>query len=446
MISLTPLDAVILAGALLGALALLVALVASWRSKRRGGRTLALGAAFVALLIGTVALVAVVGPLAQTQTQTQTSTAPHLVAPVPAERGLYFGYDQGAAFDLVRVSARMGTVEWNHTTPLGAPAVATTSDGVVYGIDRQLRVWALRGSDGGELWHTQLVLPAGAVPTPDLAPLTPVIGDGEVYLTVSNLNNYRGALYALRTRDGKALWRHTLVNYYTTVRTEPLAAGDGLVIVPSLDTGISAFHALDGTLAWQSKYPGYYVKLFGDAVYVAYRPSDLIVALDARSGAYLWTLPCWQEDRVAFSGVGTQLYITGLPPEGAGPVSVYAFDTQQRRLLWKYAGTNPGAPPIATSDLVFIASGTRLDAVHARDGTQAWRQEAEEPNAGPTGLILIEDTLYVRVQLIYPHVYIFGCGHDCPKSYSLSAMRASDGALYWRQYELPGIAGWLASD
>jgi outer membrane protein assembly factor BamB len=432
----------LLGAAVIAVVFLIVAIVRGWKSHSRGGRMRAITAtvALIALAVGLPTVVAALVPKAP--------SVPQMAAPVPADSGLYFTHDHygsGSRITLVRASARTGAVEWAHaTSPLGGKI--TASGGIIYGAN-SWEAWALRGSDGKELWHTPFVIPRKADETPQyLYAQRPVIGDGEVYLSFMNNDNLRGAIIALRASDGKLLWSRAFDDYYSRVDTQPLAAGDGLVIVPSDSQGISAFHALDGSLAWHTKYTGYYVFLLGGVVYVNRQGDPPTVALDAHTGAFLWSLPCWQEDMIAFSGSGTRLYVTGLPLRGSGPVAVYAFDTQQRRLLWTYDAVNPNSAPIATPDLVFIAHGTVLDAVRASDGTRAWRQEAELSNAGPTDLALLDNTVYVRVRPIYPHVIIWGCGAYCQKSYSLSALRATDGVVYWRQYESPDTGSWLATD
>ena len=363
-------------------------------------------------------------------------------APVPAGSGLYsllYQQPQGnSAFHstLARIDAVTGTPQWQQSLPSITPKI-TVSDGIVYAVDG-LDVQALRGSDGTSLWHTTLS-DLVQTPTSGNGPVggTAVIADGYVYLgIVDGVGSLQhGRVVALRASDGAHLWSRALDD------VAALAAGAGLVLVGSDGNGLRALHAADGSLAWQAPYDGA-AQVLGGLVYVGDGPGPL-VALDEHTGTLVWTLPCWKQTAIALSPSGMQIYIgclelnNGLATAGG----IFAFDTQQRQLLWKHLGADFITAPIAIANLVFIPNGTALDAVRARDGKRVWSQQAEEPNAGPVALARIGDTLFVRMSLKYPHIYVFGCGTSCKQSYSLSALRPSDGAPYWRRYE-PSATMW----
>lgn len=413
-------------------------LTSGWLRRHRGVRFGAITTLLmlVALTVGLGAYVARGGP---------TSSGPVLdtAAPVPQGSGLYSAdYSQvgSGGIPIERLDGSTGARQWQITLPMGPPVnglpLLTAADGAVYAADSD-DVWALNGSDGTQLWRTTLNVPGAPGTGLNSGVTQPVSANGAIYIGVGG--DQSAQLVALRASDGAQLWSHA----FDAVGS--VDAGDGLVFVESGD-GTSALHAADGSLAWQAPEKGV-VQLLGGLVYLDESPAP-ILALDEHTGALVWTLPCWQESAIVPSASGTQIYIECLEPQNpyAASEGVFAFDTQQRQLLWKYHAFNFNrAAPVVVGDLVVIPHGTTLDAVRASDGKRVWTQEAEEPNAGPVALAAIGDTVYVRVRLIYPHVIVYGCGTTCKQSYSLSALRASDGAIYWRHYEPQGAAPWLRS-
>ncbi len=377
-----------------------------------------------------------------------SATAPllNINAPVPSGSGLYSVQSaqdcSGCHYTIVRTDAATGKPQWRQTLSGYVPQI-TVSDGVIYTASG-LEALALRGSDGVTIWNTALN-DSSQTQSNSIGPVERqlVVADGHVYILIGGgpSSPQQGQVVALRASDGARLWRHAFDG------AESVAAGDGLVVVSTPGNGIVALHAADGSQAWQAPDNNTDIKvaqLLGGLVYVDEGPAPLI-ALDEHTGALVWTLPCWNETGIASSASGARIYIGCLEPHNpdATGEGVFAFDTQQRQLLWKYHAFNLHITPVVDSNLVFISTGTALDAVRASDGKRVWRQQAEEPNAGPVALARIGDTLYVRVSLIYPTVHIWPCDTSCSKrSYSLSALRPSDGAAYWRDYDPNGTL-WL---
>jgi outer membrane protein assembly factor BamB len=397
-----------------------------------------------ALVIAIICGFSLLGLASCTVVSAGAPTAPllNINAPVPSGSALYslrYVQDNGGSYHtIVRVDAVTGKQQWQQALQGDITQIAV-SDGMIYA-DNGVEALALRGSDGTRIWsvtHSAL----GQTQSTTRVPLgeLPVVADGHVYIVLGrDSGSFQPVqVVALRARDGARLWSRA------SSSAGVYAAGDGLVVVASAENGIVALHAADGSLAWRWQAPDNNTSrdatLLGGLVYVDESPAPLI-ALDERTGALVWTLPCWKETGIASSASGARIYIGCLEPHNpyAATEGVYAFDTQQRQLLWKYHAINLRVAPVAVSNLVYIAAGTALDAVRASDGKLVWSQQAEEPNAGPVALALIGDTLYVRVSVIYPHVPILDC---CKRSYSLSALRPSDGAAYWRVYE-PNEALW----
>ena len=397
-----------------------------------------------------------------------TTTAPVLNsdASVPSGSGLYslqFAPDNhGSLYSLVRLDAATGKPQWRQALP-GDPPMIAVSDGIIYafnGIEyatNGIDVRALRGRDGSSIWHTTLNRPDQAPPNTSAVltggPVAMVVADGHIYIKIGGgPQRLPEQLVAVRASDGAILWIRTFDEGAAMG-----AGGDGLVMVNVGGNRIQALHATDGSLAWQAQFQevASEPQLLGGRVYVDEGPAGL-TALDEHTGALVGTLPCSKDPSSGISGTssgialspsGAQIYIECLEPNTASGNGdgVFAFDTQQHQVLWKYHAVNINAAPVAAANLVFIPHGTVLDAVRASDGKRVWSMQAELPNAGPVELALIGDTLYVRMSLVFPHVYVFGCGNNCKQSYSLSALRLSDGAVYWRHYETSGTQGLLTT-
>jgi outer membrane protein assembly factor BamB len=416
------------------------------RSRRDGLRALVIVTMCGCLLLG-LAACTLVGNSATTSARVLNSDAP-----VPSGSGLYSLQratdNRVGQFTLVRLDAVTGKPQWQQALPGNdLDPLIGVSDGIFYAVNG-LDVLAFSGRDGSSIWHTTLNPSVHAQSKNSDVPggrhhLALAVADGHIYIRIGGgLESLPEQVVAVRASDGAQLWSHTFDEF-----AEVAGGGDGLVIVNVGRNRIQALHAADGALAWQAQYQEVAgeAQMLGGLVYVDEGHTGL-VALDENTGALVWTLPCWKHSAIAPSPSGAQIYIECLEPNNDSGASegVFAFDTQQHQVLWKYHAFNFNAAPVAAANLVFIPHGTVLDAVRASDGKRVWSLQAEEPNAGPVELALIGDTPYVRMSVVFPHVYL-GCGTSCERSYSLSALRPSDGAVYWRHYEPSGTQSLLAA-
>jgi outer membrane protein assembly factor BamB/triacylglycerol esterase/lipase EstA (alpha/beta hydrolase family) len=128
----------------------------------------------------------------------------------------------------------------------GGIASLTASDGVLY-ISNDVSIYALRASDGHQLWHKQ---------TDGHRNLLTAAG-GVVYVSSSfptNPNSDGSVTYAFRASDGFMLWRtQTQAQAHQASRVPEVV--NGIVYVASdYRTGhnIDALHTSDGTLIWES--------------------------------------------------------------------------------------------------------------------------------------------------------------------------------------------------
>lgn len=96
---------------------------------------------------------------------------------------------------------------------------------------------ALDASSGKVVWRKKLGAPLRAAPT---------VADGVVFFTGSG-----NAVYALRASDGNELWNYKGTGGGTSVSGSPSpAVGSGFVVIPSTTGEIYAYTASDGLQSW----------------------------------------------------------------------------------------------------------------------------------------------------------------------------------------------------
>jgi|SRR5579883_145367 len=184
----------------------------------------------------------------------------------------------------------------------GTPSVA---DGRIYGIgtrDGKDGVWAVKESDGSELWFTPFAAPAtGLGPQTNGPASTPTFQNGKVYAVSNN-----GTLACLDAKTGETAWTKNYVSDFGGAvpkwgYTESVYAdGDKIICAPGgRGAAVVALKASDGAVIWETDAGaigggnGYsspvkatigdvpmYVVLLGD--------SSGIVGVNANTGQLLW--------------------------------------------------------------------------------------------------------------------------------------------------------------
>jgi outer membrane protein assembly factor BamB len=203
-------------------------------------------------------------------------------SPLTANNGMV--YAAGDSGTLLGINAVTGKVLWAtlaHPAPQSLVSPAVSVDGKsLYVSSKSGNVFKFKASTGAQLWMRSL-FPAGLGP-----------------VTVSGSTLYVGGywgLFALSAMTGNLLWEQTLGQPlgFGCCITAPTVA-NGLVFAGDEDgggiTGISAFNATTGTLAWnagvadgEQPYP---VSVANGVVYVADDFGNL-VALNSSTGAHL---------------------------------------------------------------------------------------------------------------------------------------------------------------
>jgi outer membrane protein assembly factor BamB len=170
-------------------------------------------------------------------------------APVYADNTLYVPSGRS----LFAFVPRSGNMRWQVPLPGDIVVPPVAEGGVVYVIDRDRKMWALRANNGREVW-------AQGVQLPYIAAAAPTISGDVIYIPTS-----RNVIMAVSREDGKLLWNYAIepsssranvaAPTYTSI-SAPIAIANGSLYVLSDDGSLSSFRpdAPDSTGPLASKF------------------------------------------------------------------------------------------------------------------------------------------------------------------------------------------------
>lgn len=160
-------------------------------------------------------------------------------APIFADNALFIP----AGPRLMSFQPRGGNLRWQVTFPNDIAVPPVAEGGVIYAIDRDKKVYALRTNNGREVWEKPVELPYDAAAAPTIS--------GDVIYVPTG----RNLVYALSRTDGKVLWDYAIEPSaaipptgvmratpptFTTI-SAPIVIANGAVYVLSDDGSLSAF-------------------------------------------------------------------------------------------------------------------------------------------------------------------------------------------------------------
>jgi outer membrane protein assembly factor BamB len=228
-----------------------------------------------------------------------------------------------------------------------APAPAPSACGPVR------RAFAAEVSDTGRvIW--QVKLPTDPAQSGiALRPL--VIGDEAVFAE-------ENAVYALRLRDGRLLWRRA---FYPFPKPDPFAS------------------MVYGLWHWR----GSVVALIGQA-----SGSARLTSLDASTGAVRWMLRLPHQGLLGSQAMTADGVLAMLVPNGV----VEAADLTTGKLLWsRRNGTSPG--PVTGSTIIAAGSNARVIGYNGRTGTVRWTARglpSDTMLTSANGLVLVQSAAF----------------------------------------------------
>ncbi len=199
----------------------------------------------------------------------------------------------------------------------------TIVNGVAYAGAANGAVYALRTSNGRLLWRHKIDPGASAAP---------LVDSGIVYITAGRSDVGPSALYALRTSDGVQLWRST-----SSDAVRNLLVANGIAYVTSIDVvsqngSLVALRANDGTQLWH---------------------------VITKGSSY--TSPVVDKNRVYVSANGDH-----------GPGTVYALQASNGTQLWHYTTTTFFYVPTVVNGRAYLFSDQGVSALQASNGQPLW--------------------------------------------------------------------------
>jgi outer membrane protein assembly factor BamB len=241
---------------------------------------------------------------------------------------------------------------------LASPVIG---DGRVFvGTERGLTALGLE--DGRQAWSLESAYGVGAAPLASGKTLFACLADE--------------AVVALDPATGERRWEHRC----PAGRSAPVAAA-GRVILGLTSGDLLALDASSGKQAWRIGVDGpmsFAPAAMGSSVLVG-DGGRRLRCVDAETGRVLWTRAVKGRFQGDGPAVSTRAVVFALDS-----MEVEAYDPATGRRLWnRWAGTIHLSSPAMAGNLVLYGSRTRLVALDARTGDDAWQVELDAEVACP---------------------------------------------------------------
>lgn len=278
-------------------------------------------------------------------------------------------------------------LRWFFATSGGSVSVTATS-AAVYALSYD-GLFALNPRDGSVLWNKAGVQ-AGSEAAPRL--------DGETLYVAAATS---GAMFALRASDGTQLWKTDL----TTSTISSPALGGGGIYVNAGDGYVHAFDAGTGKPRWSTKIGsnlnGSSAAAYGNGRVVAGSDQDGLYALDAITGQIAWHLSTGKEISSSPAVANGVAYV------GAYDGTVYALNMLDGSQVWKwnnglFANMNYSSLLVQNGSVYGGLDDGTLFALDATTGKRRWVRSLRvgEDLPVPYGRPAADaSTLYVIVQI-----------------------------------------------
>ncbi|MDQ6660455.1 MAG: PQQ-binding-like beta-propeller repeat protein, partial [Chloroflexota bacterium] len=298
----------------------------------------------------------------------------------------------------------------------GSPVVV---DGVMYVAIWNNTVYAIQLNNGSTIWYR-------TVKTSNHQPVEiATVANGVVYATMNGTG-----LEALRTKDGAFLWEHRPANtndeIFVSAVTNSMAYVGGINQYQGNNTPYVYAEALStqtGKPLWRETFHDKNIsEIVAQDNVIYFSLNHAVVALNANDGQTLWQHPIASNN------------FTGAPTVQGGIIYVvsdngylYALNSVDGSRLWQYkmgdtAQASYGSTPIVENGIVYVSDVTDgtayLFAIRARDGAPLWRYK-------------IGERLIPSIAVGNGSVYFVTTDNHPPPSYTLYALRASDGTVRW---------------
>lgn len=250
-----------------------------------------------------------------------------------------------SAQSVYALDARTGVQKWIFAEGDRFYGDPTVLDGVVYvGQGDDGNVYALNAETGAKLWSYQT--------NNNYSFSCPAVANGIVYFNRQPSPPENATLYALDSHTGKPIWTYSTNPYGGT--SSPTVS-NGLVYIPPDNGTIYALNAKDGSVVWSNGiggagYDNPPAIAYG-AVYVICGSSNTLCALNARTGAALWSYSDAYNPSAVANGV---VYVSCTS-------GVCALNSRDGSLLWSSGPAKRFgfAIPVVVDGMVYAGAGDR---------------------------------------------------------------------------------------
>ena len=238
--------------------------------------------------------------------------------------------------DYYGIDARTGETRWSFSTSYGAFSQPTVfgHDVLVGSTEGVLR--SLDTRTGAVVWSRSIGDPIGG---------SPAVWGGRAYVATQ----LRRWVAAVDARTGAVLWKVKLAGGGTE-SSPVLSAGTLYVLAYG---SLIAFDATTGRIRWHTDgLGGHYdatPAVADGRVYVASRIPSQVAAVDAKTGAVLWTTPVDQDLWSSVSVANGVVY--------AGGDALYAFDALTGQVLWTTDVGQYFTEPIVVGGRLYYSAG-----------------------------------------------------------------------------------------
>jgi outer membrane protein assembly factor BamB len=219
-----------------------------------------------------------------------------------------------------------------------------------------------------------------------------------------------GTLNVFEAKTGHLLWKSNLYP------PQKVLAANSVLYVQTYSGAVRALDSTSGRVIWQSPPIAVDGQLNSISAGVLFdvAPDATVFTLRISDGHILWNLHSHLIGIVMIQTVADTVYISSMQDKIS-----YALQVVDGHLLWQYQDHDGGYIGAAEPDFVYIFTqqGT-LDVLHAKTGTLLWSHTTIDPDG----------ILYDHIQNIMQGLIILSSS----QSSALQALHATDGSLAWR--------------
>lgn len=444
--------------AVMGGLALIGAIAFFAVPNRRGPRVAVVATIAGVLIVATLAVF-----LAPISSVTQAPVSPSLslyltgqtCEPAPPTFNSACGTRTQT---LLNLRASDGATRW--TSPVDVPpenagnafiGAPILRDGVLYTLrggaepgDSAATLLALRTTNGDEIWHAPL----------ESSPLAMDVADGQVYMLLK-YHEDASLVRVFDASDGAPKQQFTLPIFTGFVVTNGLIIGcDAYLYLyneSAANTSFAAYHASDGSLAWQASAlaenpagggPSPCALALGNGVLYQAAEKSGVTAVRADIGQPVWQA---QIESVVALGLSSERLIAASVPNlaliksgqsGLTSEKFTALDVKDGHVLWQRDfplaeanGPYISATIAADDERAYVATKSGLRVFRLSDGATLWERKTGGDTPFYSYPAVAQGTLFA-LNGYYP-VYEYPLAQRTAQASRIVALNAATGDSYW---------------